>query len=78
MDVRWEHCILIFNREGELIDSWTQWDELLRRPHSIYISPYDPEKHVWVVDDYRHAIFKSTNDGEKLVQTIGIPNEAGA
>jgi len=78
VDVRWEHCILIFNREGELIDSWTQWDELLRRPHSIYISPYDPEKHVWVVDDYRHAIFKFTNDGEKLVQTIGIPNEAGA
>lgn len=77
VDVRWEHCILVFNREGELVESWTQWDEMLRRPHAIYISPYDPEKHVWIVDDYRHAIFKFTNDGEELVQTLGVPNESG-
>ena len=75
VDVRWEHTILIFNREGELIDSWTQWDHLLRRPHAIYINPYDPEKHVWIVDDCRHAIFKFSNDGSELVQTIGVPNE---
>ena len=77
VDVRWEHCILVFNREGELVESWTQWDEMLRRPHAIYISPYDPEKHVWIVDDYRHAIFKFTNDGTELVQTLGVPNESG-
>ena len=77
VDVHWEHCILVFNREGELIESWTQWDEMLRRPHAIYISPYDPEKHVWIVDDYRHAIFKFTNDGTELVQTLGVPNESG-
>jgi DNA-binding beta-propeller fold protein YncE len=74
VDVRWEHSILIFNREGELTESWTQWDHLLRRPHAIYISPFDPEKHVWIVDDYRHAIFKFSNDGSELVQTIGEPN----
>jgi len=74
VDVRWEHAILVFNRDGELIESWTQWDYLLRRPHAIYINPYDPEKHVWIVDDYRHAIFKFTNDGSELVQTIGEPN----
>ena len=77
VDVRWEHCILVFNREGELIESWTQWDEMLRRPHAVYISPYDPEKHVWIVDDYRHAIFKFTNDGKELVQTLGVPDESG-
>ncbi len=77
VDVRWKNCILIFNREGELVDSWTQWDDLLWRPHSIYISPYDPEKHVWITDDFRHAIFKFTNDGKELVQTIGVPNEHG-
>jgi sugar lactone lactonase YvrE len=74
VDVRWEHCILVFDREGNLIEDWTQWDEMLRRPHAVYISPYDPEKHVWIVDDYRHAIFKFTNDGKELVQTIGEPN----
>ena len=77
VDVRWEHCILVFDREGNLIEDWTQWDEMLRRPHAIYISPYDPEKHVWIVDDYRHAIFKFTNDGSELVQTIGTFDEHG-
>ena len=47
---------------------------MLRRPHAVYISPYDPEKNVWIVDDYRHAIFKFSNDGKKLLQTIGEPN----
>jgi hypothetical protein len=76
-DVRWEHTILVFNAEGELTEDWTQWDYLLRRPHFITISPYDAEKHVWIVDDYRHAIFKFTNDGSELVQTIGMPNVKG-
>ena len=74
VDFLWENCILVINRNGEVIESWKQWDKMLRRPHSVYISPYDPQKHVWVVDDYRHAVFKFTNDGKKLVQTIGEPN----
>jgi peptidylamidoglycolate lyase len=78
VDYRWRNCLFVVDSDGSLIESWTQWDKLFRRPHSIYISPYDPEKHVWVVDDGRHAIFKFTNDGKKLVQTIGTPNEPGA
>jgi len=78
IDFRWEHCVLVFDREGNVIENWTQWDSLLRRPHAVYISPYDPEKHVWIVDDYRHAIFKFSNDGSELVQTIGVPNERGS
>ena len=66
------------NAEGKIIEEWTQWDHLFKRPHSIYISPYDPEKHVWVVDDHTHAIFKFSNDGKELVQTIGTPNVPGA
>jgi hypothetical protein len=78
VDYRWEHCIVVVNANGEIVEDWTRWDKLFRRPHAIYISPYDPQKHVWVVDDYRHAIFKFTNDGSRLVQTIGTPNEPGA
>jgi len=77
VDARWEHCILVFDREGRLIEDWTQWDEMLARPHAVYINPYDPEKHVWIVDDFRHSIFKFTNDGSELVQTIGTFGEAG-
>jgi sugar lactone lactonase YvrE len=76
-DFLWENCILVINRNGDIIENWTQWDKMLRRPHSVYISPYDPQKHVYVVDDYRHAIFKFTNDGKQLVKTIGTPNVFG-
>jgi sugar lactone lactonase YvrE len=74
VDYRWEHCIVVVDANGNITEDWTQWDKLLRRPHSVYISPYDPEKRVWVVDDYRHAIFIFSNDGKRLLQTIGEPN----
>ena len=74
VEFRWEHCIVVVNANGDIIEDWTQWDKMLRRPHAVYISPYDPEKRVWIVDDYRHAIFVFSNDGKKLLQTIGEPN----
>jgi hypothetical protein len=74
VDFRWEHCILVVDANGNITEDWTQWDKMLRRPHAVYISPYDPEKRVWVVDDYRHAIFVFSNDGKRLLQTIGEPN----
>ena len=78
VDYRWEHNIIVVNANGDIIEDWTQWDKMLRRPHAIYISPYDPQKNVWIVDDYRHAIFRFSNDGKKLLQTIGEPNVPGA
>jgi hypothetical protein len=74
VEFRWEHCIIVVNANGDIIEDWTQWDKMLRRPHAVYISPYDPEKRVWIVDDYRHAIFIFSNDGKRLLQTIGEPN----
>ena len=74
VDARWEHSIVVVNAEGKIIEEWTQWDKMFKRPHAVYISPYDAEKHVWVVDDHTHAIYKFTNDGKQLVQTIGTPN----
>ncbi len=77
VDARWEHCILVFDRNGNIVEDWSQWDAMLGRPHAVYISPYDPERHVWIVDDFRHAIFKFSNDGSELVQTIGTYGEPG-
>jgi hypothetical protein len=74
VDFRWEHCIVVVDANGNIIEDWTQWDKMLRRPHAVYISPYDPDKRVWIVDDYRHAIFIFSNDGKRLLQTIGEPN----
>jgi hypothetical protein len=78
VDARWEHCLIVVDATGKIIEEWTQWDHLFKRPHAVYISPYDPQKHVWVVDDQTHAIYKFTNDGKQLVQTLGTPNVPGA
>ena len=76
-DWRWEHIVTVFNAQGDLVEDWTQWDKMFRRPHAVYISPYDPQKNIYIVDDYRHAVFKFSNDGKKLLQTLGTPNVPG-
>src|SRR5262249_5231813 len=78
IDSRWEHLVLVFNSKGDIVEQWTQWDKMLRRPHAVYINPWDPEKHVWIVDDHNQALFKFTHDGKQLVQTIGTVGKAGA
>jgi len=77
-DARWHHSIIVVNREGKIIEDWTQWDNMFKRPHAVYISPYDAEKRVWIVDDHTHAIYIFTNDGKQHLQTIGTPNMPGA
>jgi DNA-binding beta-propeller fold protein YncE len=78
IDARWEHCLFVVDAAGNIIEEWTQWDKMFKRPHAVYVSPYDADKHVWIVDDHTHAIYKFTNDGKQLVQTIGTPNVSGA
>ena len=78
VDANWENCIVVYDANGNIIETWKQWDKILRRPHSIYISPYDPQKRVWVVDDNMQAIYIFTHDGKQLLQTIGTPEQEGA
>ncbi len=77
IDWRWEHCVLVVDSEGNIVEEWTQWDHLWYRPHDVEISPYDPEKHVWIVDADGHAVYKFTNDGSELVLTLGTPGVPG-
>ena len=77
VDWRWEHCIVVVNEEGKIVEDWTQWDKLFTRPHDVEISPYDPQKNVWVVDAEGHAVYKFCNDGKKLLLTLGTPRAAG-
>jgi NHL repeat len=78
VDAKWEHCLTVVDANGNIIEQWTQWDKIFKRPHYVAINPYDPDKHVWVVDDHMHAIYKFTHDGKELVQTIGTPTVKGA
>jgi NHL repeat-containing protein len=77
VDWKWGRIINVVDAQGNHIEDWTQYDKMFRRPHSVFESPYDPQKDVWIVDDYRHAIFRFSNDGKKLLQTIGTPNVPG-
>ena len=72
---RWEHVIYAVNSDGQMVEEWTQNDALFspdggRGPHKIKMSPYDQEKHIWVVDDQLHQIFRFTYDGQ-LDHTLG-------
>jgi streptogramin lyase len=77
VDSRWEHCLLVVDADGNITDSWTQYDSKWKRPHYIAINPYDPEKHVWLVDDMGHAVYEMTNDGKQIIKTLGTPYEPG-
>ena len=74
------NCIIIVDGAGKMIESWTQWDHLFqggRGPHKVKISPYDPQRHVWVIDDLRQQVFKFTHDGKQLVMMLGEAGVAG-
>ena len=78
---RYHHVIFVVDRNGKLVQSWPQHDKLFaapcgRGPHKIKMSPYDPEKHVWVFDDQLHVIYKFTYDGQ-LVMTLGTKGQKG-
>ena len=78
IDYRWKHLLFVVDAQGNLAEDWSRWDKTFKRVHKILISPYDPEKRVWIDDDGRCAIFIFSNDGKQLLQTIGTPNDCGA
>jgi len=74
------NCIVIVDANGKMVESWTQWDHLFeggRGPHTVKISPYDPQRRVWVVDDMRQQVFVFSNDGKQLLMTLGVAGVAG-
>jgi hypothetical protein len=77
VDARWEHCVVVVDADGTIIEDWTKWDSLFRRPHSVTMNPYDPEKHIWIVEDRNHVVYKFTHDGKELVQTLGVKGVSG-
>jgi hypothetical protein len=77
VDWRWEHVVMVFDRNGNSIEDWSQYDKIWGRPHDVEISPYDPEKHVWIVDADNHFVAKFTNDGKQRVLTLGTPGVPG-
>ena len=79
----WRHCLYTLNGDGKVIEMWNQWDHLCEGsdgpgPHRLRISPYDPERRVWVVNETFHQIYVFSNDGSELLQTLGEKSVPGA
>ena len=67
---RWDYVLFVVNRNGEVVENWDQHNHLFVRPHRLVISPYDPERHLWAIDDGAQSVYKFTQDGE-LLMTLG-------
>lgn len=76
--VRPTNFIVAANRNGDIVESWSQWNSILTLPHQVYISPYDPERHIWVIDsgggNGHMQVLKFSNDGNELVMRLGEPD----
>ena len=71
--------LVVVDRDGNVVENWSQWDTTFNKPHQVYISPYDPERHVWVVErgggrGVHMQVMKFTNDGSELVMRLGEPD----
>jgi NHL repeat len=78
----WRNCLYTVDGNGQVKERWTQWDSLCDGssgpgPHRVRISPYDPEHRVWVINETFNQIYVFSNDGKKLLKTLGEKNVPG-
>lgn len=65
------HFVMVLDASGQVIEEWKQWDSLFKMPHRIAISPYDPQRCVWIIDRENEQVFKFSHDGKRLLMTLG-------
>ena len=69
---RSEHPMVVFDRDGNFIDSWG--DDILKDAHGIFI---DADDNIYCTERDTHVVRKFTTEGE-LLMTLGTPDEPGA
>jgi DNA-binding beta-propeller fold protein YncE len=81
--------VSVHDRNGNVKEVWTQWEDLMVMPHYVTISPFDPEKNVWVVsrqtdgsffvaDGYdNRRVAKFDRDGKFLLDWGGVGTGPG-
>jgi DNA-binding beta-propeller fold protein YncE len=78
--------VIEVNGNGDIIKRWTQWDSLFTTPHQVYISPYDPERAIYIIErggtktgangeriDIHEGVYKFSNDGSRLIWGLVDP-----
>jgi DNA-binding beta-propeller fold protein YncE len=72
---RADHAVLIFARDGTLVDSWGEG--MFSRPHGISTGP---EGAIYCIDDLGHRVGKFTYEGKQVLAlgATGQPSDTGA
>ncbi len=73
-ELRRSNWLVVANGDGNIVETWTQWDSLFNLPHQVYINPYDPERAIWVTESGGpsiHQVYKFSNDGSQLLMRLG-------
>jgi 6-bladed beta-propeller protein len=65
-----QRMIVVYNRQGKVVESWDQWSPLLVDVQLIQENPYDPEHHIWIATD--ESLVELTRDGKTHVKTIDV------
>jgi sugar lactone lactonase YvrE len=70
------HMIVVLDRDGNVIENWSQWDTVMHTPHAIKVDPYDPAMPVYVVErgvsgGTEMEVLKFSNDGKQLLWRLG-------
>ena len=78
----WQNCLYELDASGKATQVWNQWDKLFEGssgpgPHRLRISPYDPQKRVWVINETFSEIYIFSNDMKTLLRTLGEKNVQG-
>ena len=78
-----KNFLYVLDANGNVREHWSQWDHLFADatgpgPHRIRVSPYDPQHRVWVIDESYSVIYVFSNDGSKLLKTLGEKGVEGA
>jgi hypothetical protein len=65
-----QRMIVVYNRQGKVVESWDQWSPLLVDVQLVQENPYDPEHHIWIATD--ESLVELTRDGKTHVKTIDV------
>lgn len=74
---RWKNILLVFDGNGKLLESWSQWDSVLKSPNRLLVNPNDSERSIWIVDQEGAGVLKFSHDGKKLLMQITEKNVPG-
>ena len=60
--------IVVYDRNGNVIENWSQWAPILPDVQQVQANPYDPQGHIWIATG--RGVVQLTRDGKQHVNTI--------